>query len=79
MWQEDVPRKEPVVITAHYEVRALGTLPEWASWEFDRLAVERRPQETILQGQVPDSSALVRLLLRLELLGLHVVSFRRTR
>ena len=61
-----------------YEVRALGTLPASARWEFRRLAVEHRPVETVVHGGM-SPYALVSLLGRLEAHGLRVVSFQRLR
>ena len=74
-------REEQLVVQTEYEVRALGTLPASADWEFRRLAIGApaagRPVETILHAPVSSPSALVSLLTRLENLGLNVIAFRR--
>jgi hypothetical protein len=76
MWNPQRERKQ-LVAQPEYEVRALGTLPASAGWEFRRLVVADKSVETVLHAPVSNSSALVSLLTRLENLGLNVVAFHR--
>lgn len=60
-----------------YEVRVAGTLPAQLLPELHGLTVTVEPAQTVLQGSLPDQSALFGVLSRMHGLGLHLIEVRR--
>ena len=62
---------------AIYEIRLLGVLDQtWSDW-FDGFTISRTDHETFLQGTVADQSALHGVLMKINGLGLTLISVRR--
>ena len=63
-----------------YKIRLQGCLDEhWASW-FGEMKLTNEPDgETVLDGQVPDQSALQCVLRKIHELGLTLISVQRCR
>lgn len=63
--------------THRFEIRISGWLEDHWSTRFDGMNVRRLDEgDTLLQGEVPDQSALFGVLHAIESLGLTVVSVR---
>jgi hypothetical protein len=62
---------------AYYQVRISGVIPPDLLAELDDLTVTIERPATVLQGSLPDQSAVVGLIARLHGLGLRVVEVRQ--
>jgi hypothetical protein len=62
---------------ATYEVRISGVVPAELLSELHDLTVSVVPSETVLQGSLPDQSAVVGLISRIHGLGLRLIEVRR--
>ena len=64
-------------IPGHYQIRVRGILdPKWADW-LDNLVLTVGEDETTLTSQVQDQAALYALLLKIQSLGLPLLSVER--
>jgi hypothetical protein len=63
--------------SAYYEIRVAGALPSEFLLDFERLAADSVPVETVLHGPLPSQAALGALLARLEEFGADVIEIRR--
>ena len=70
-----MPRR--IVLTERYEIRIKGRVSERTASAFEGLAVEVRPVETVLHGDIYDQAALHGLLDRVADLGLELIEVRR--
>jgi hypothetical protein len=70
-----MPRR--IVLTERYEIRIRGRVSEQTASAFEGLAVEVRPVETVLHGDICDQAALHGLLDRVADLGLELIEVRR--
>jgi hypothetical protein len=61
----------------HYEIRLRGRVEALAFEDFGQFRAAARPVQTVLRGPVQDQLALSKLLARIRLLGLEVISARR--
>ena len=71
----DAARNEPT--TRRYEIRIKGRVSEETAFAFDGLALDVRPVETVLHGEITDQAALHGLLDRVADLGLELIEVRR--
>jgi hypothetical protein len=62
---------------AMYQVRVSGLIPDELRPELLDLTVTVEPPETVLQGSLPDQSAVVGLISRIHGLGLRLIEVRR--
>ncbi|MBJ7599045.1 MAG: hypothetical protein DLM67_05590 [Candidatus Nephthysia bennettiae] len=62
----------------HYEIRVRGHLGELMLGAFPGLQPERRGEDTLLRGPLPDQTALHGALAQIEALGLELLEVRRT-
>jgi len=60
-----------------YEVRVSGVIPPDVLPDLQGMAVTIEPPETVLQGPLPDQSAVVGLIARIHVLGFRVIEVRR--
>ena len=60
-----------------YEIRISGLLSDDAIEEFADVRVTTTDVSTVLSGEITDQAALLGLLARLRVLGLHVLEVRR--
>lgn len=58
---------------AHYVIRVAGVLSDDLLIAFPRLAASTEPVTTVLQGHLPDQSALTAVLDRLDELGIDII------
>ncbi|HWN21819.1 MAG TPA: hypothetical protein VNP93_07580 [Gaiellaceae bacterium] len=65
------------MLTERYEIRIKGRVSEETASAFEGLAVEVRPVETVLHGDICDQAALHGLLDRVADLGLELIEVRR--
>ena len=65
------------MLEASYQVRIAGVIPAELAAEFDGLTVSVEPPETVLQGPLPDQSAVVGLISRIHGLGLRLIEVRQ--
>jgi hypothetical protein len=65
------------VLTERYEIRIKGRVSKETASAFEGLAVEVRPVETVLHGDISDQAALYGLLDRVADLGLELIEVRR--
>jgi hypothetical protein len=63
--------------TPHYEIRVRGLLGPTLLEAFPTLAARSAEADTLLEGALPDQSALYGVLRQLETLGLELVEVRR--
>jgi hypothetical protein len=62
---------------ANYEIRIKGRISESLLPAFEGLAVTTEPVETIVYGPMAAQEAVLKLMIKLDSLGLEVVEFRR--
>lgn len=62
---------------ATYQVRVSGIIPAELLSGLPDLTVSVEPPETVLQGSLPDQSAIVGLISRIHSLGLRLIEVRR--
>ena len=60
-----------------YEVRVAGLVPADLLAEMPGLTITVQPPETVMQGSLPDQSAVVGLIIRIHGLGLRLIEVRR--
>lgn len=59
-----------------YQIRVSGMIPADVLAELHDLAVRVEPPETVLHGSLPDQSAVVSLISRMQDLGLRLIEVR---
>ncbi|HWN22631.1 MAG TPA: hypothetical protein VNP93_11705 [Gaiellaceae bacterium] len=65
------------MLTERYEIRIKGRVSKETASAFEGLAVDVRPVETVLHGDISDQAALHGLLDRVADLGLELIEVRR--
>jgi hypothetical protein len=60
-----------------YEICVRGHLGETMRFAFPAMQAQRRGQDTVLTGALPDQSALYGMLAEIEALGLELIEVRR--
>lgn len=65
------------MLEASYQVRVSGVIPAALLAELSGLTVTVEPPETVLQGSLPDQSAVVGLISRIHGFGLRLIEVRR--
>jgi hypothetical protein len=65
------------MVDASYQVRIAGVIPAELLAELRDLTVTVEPPETVLQGPLPDQSAVVGLISRIHGHGLRLIEVRR--
>jgi hypothetical protein len=75
----EAPRARSARRPWRYEISVRGHLGEMMRLAFPALRAETRGADTVLTGELPDTSALYGVLAEIEALGLELIEVRRLR
>jgi len=73
----EVPRARSARRPWRYEISVRGHLGEMMRLAFPNLRAQTRGADTVLTGELPDTSALYGVLVEIETLGLELIEVRR--
>jgi hypothetical protein len=66
-----------VMSATNYQVRVSGTIPSELLAELSDMTISVGPPESVLDGELPDQSALLGLISRMHGMGLRLIEIRR--